>query len=149
MRHEGDHPHVVPRLRMSIAIPLLPLQHRAQSRDPKIRLGSLVAPSGECMQSEGETLDLLLATHFPDPAAVEGCVVAAAPHVWTGRQLRGSLPIIGWSGRLIHLPHIKVWAWTGFSRPFCKRGKGSLFRTWSGSFVSACDWIRSSLVAPG
>jgi hypothetical protein len=30
--------------------------HRALSKDPKIKLGSLVAPSGRRTQSEGETL---------------------------------------------------------------------------------------------
>ena len=39
--------------------------HRALYRDPKIRQVSLVAPSGRRMQSEGETLELLLTTHFP------------------------------------------------------------------------------------
>ena len=38
--------------------------HKALSRDPKIKLGSLVAPSGRHTQSEGETMDLLLATSF-------------------------------------------------------------------------------------
>ena len=40
--------------------------HRALSRDPKIKLGSLVAPLGRHTQSEGETLELLLTTHFPN-----------------------------------------------------------------------------------
>ena len=40
--------------------------HRALSRDPKIKLGSLVAPLGRRTQSEGETLELLLTTHFPN-----------------------------------------------------------------------------------
>jgi hypothetical protein len=44
---------------------------RALSRDSKIKLGSSVAPSGLCMQSEGETLDLPLATHFPGSICVE------------------------------------------------------------------------------
>ena len=52
--------------------------HRALSRDPKTRLGSLVAPTGERTQSEEETLDLLLATHFPDSTVAEGGVVPAA-----------------------------------------------------------------------
>jgi len=39
---------------------------RALSRDPKIKLGSLVAPSGRRTQSEGETLEMLLTTHFPN-----------------------------------------------------------------------------------
>jgi hypothetical protein len=48
--------------------------HRALSRDSKIRLGSLVAPSGLRTQSEGETL---LATHFPGSICVEGGVLSA------------------------------------------------------------------------
>jgi hypothetical protein len=49
----------------------------ALSRDPKIKLGSLVAPSGWRMQSKGETLDLLLATHFPGSVCAEGGVIPA------------------------------------------------------------------------
>jgi len=45
--------------------------HRALSRDPKIQLGSLVAPSGDHMQSEGETLDLLLTAYFPTSDIME------------------------------------------------------------------------------
>jgi len=51
--------------------------HRALSRDPKIQLGSLVAPSGDRIRSEGETLDLLLTTHFPTSDTMEGGVVSA------------------------------------------------------------------------
>jgi len=55
--------------------------HRALSRDPKIRLGSLLAPSGQHTQSERETLHLLLATHFPNSIVMErGAVPAAACH---------------------------------------------------------------------
>jgi hypothetical protein len=53
--------------------------HRALSRDPKIRLRSLMAPSGGHTQSKRETLDLLLATHFPNSVVMErGAVHAAA-----------------------------------------------------------------------
>jgi hypothetical protein len=38
---------------------------KALSKKPKVRLGSLVAPSGERTQSTEETLDLLLNTYFP------------------------------------------------------------------------------------
>ena len=63
--------------------------HKALSRDPKIRPGSLVAPSGGRTQSEGETLDLLPATHFPNSVVMErGAVPAAACHAkcldWQG-----------------------------------------------------------------
>ena len=54
--------------------------HRALTRDPKTRLGSLVAPTGEPTQSEGDTLDLLLATHFPDSVTVERGLLPATPH---------------------------------------------------------------------
>jgi len=59
-------------------LPMSARLHRTLSRDPKIRLGSLLAPTGERTQSEGETLDLLLATHFPNSVAEEGGVVPAA-----------------------------------------------------------------------
>ena len=39
-----------------------------------------MAPTGERMQSEGETLDLLLDTHFPDSDVVEGGGVHTAAH---------------------------------------------------------------------
>jgi hypothetical protein len=50
----------------------------ALSRDFKIKLGSLVAPSGRRTQSERETLDLLLATHFPGSICAEGEVLPAS-----------------------------------------------------------------------
>jgi hypothetical protein len=52
--------------------------HRALARGPKIKLGSLVAPTGEHTQSEGETLDPLLATHFPDSIRLIGEATSAA-----------------------------------------------------------------------
>jgi len=52
--------------------------HRALSRDPKIKLGSLVAPSGSRTQSEGETLELLLTTHFPSSGVTQESAAPAA-----------------------------------------------------------------------
>jgi hypothetical protein len=52
--------------------------HKVLSRDSKIRLGSLVTPSGLSTQTERETLDLLLATHFRGPICAEGGVLPAA-----------------------------------------------------------------------
>jgi hypothetical protein len=45
--------------------------HRALSKDPTIKLGSLVAPSGRRTHSEGETLELLLTTHLPDSGVTQ------------------------------------------------------------------------------
>jgi hypothetical protein len=56
--------------------PMTTRLHRALSRDPTIKLGSLVDPSGRCMQSKGEILQLLLAGHFPNSVVTE---VKAAP----------------------------------------------------------------------
>ena len=52
--------------------------HRALSRDPKITLGSLVAPSARRTQSEGETLELLLTTHLPNSGVTQELAVPAA-----------------------------------------------------------------------
>jgi hypothetical protein len=52
--------------------------HKALSRDPKIKLGSLVAPSGRRTQSEGETLELLLTKHFPSSEATQEIAAPAA-----------------------------------------------------------------------
>jgi hypothetical protein len=57
---------------------------RALSKDPKVRLGSLVALSGGHTQSKGDTLDLLLHTHFPDLEAIEEGVAS----IFTGRATR-------------------------------------------------------------
>ena len=111
--------------------------HRALSKDPKIRLGSLVAPTGEHMQSEGETLDLLLATHFPNSDVGEGGAVPAAAHRAIRVDWRGSLPIAGWSGRLTHSPHTKAQLQMESSWPFYKREGRSFFRTWLESFALA------------
>jgi len=52
--------------------------HRALSRDPKIKMGSLMAPLGRCTQSEVETLELLLTTHFPHSEVTQDLVAPAA-----------------------------------------------------------------------
>ena len=67
-------------------LPLTARLHRALSRDPKIKLGSLVAPSGRCTHSKGENVDLLLVTHFPNAVAIERrpLLLPTVPDVWTG-----------------------------------------------------------------
>jgi hypothetical protein len=52
--------------------------HRALSRDPKTKLGSLVAPSSRHTQSEGETLEPLLTTHFPNSGVTQESAAPAA-----------------------------------------------------------------------
>jgi hypothetical protein len=54
----------------------------AVSREPMIKMGSLVAPLGRRMQSDGETLKLV--AQFPNIMVTEEVAApAAAPNVWT------------------------------------------------------------------
>jgi hypothetical protein len=59
-------------------LPKAPRVHRALSRDPKIKLRSLVAASGRRTQSEGKTLELLLTTHFPNSEITQETAALAA-----------------------------------------------------------------------
>jgi len=59
-------------------LPMTTRLHRALSRDPKSKLGSLVEPSGRHTQSEGETLEHFLATHFPNLVVTEEAANVAA-----------------------------------------------------------------------
>ena len=59
-------------------LPRLARLHSALSRDPKTKLGSLVAPSVRYTQSEGETLELLLTTHFPSSGFTQESAAPAA-----------------------------------------------------------------------
>jgi hypothetical protein len=54
--------------------------HKVLSRDSKIELGSLVAPSGMRTQSKVEALEPTLATHFPCSVVTEGMAGPAAAH---------------------------------------------------------------------
>ena len=51
--------------------------HRALSRDPEIRLASFVATPGKHTQSERETLELLLASHFPNSTVTAETAILA------------------------------------------------------------------------
>jgi hypothetical protein len=53
---------------------------RALSRDTKIKLGSLVTLLRRRTQSEGDVLELLLATHFPNSVITEETAAHAAAH---------------------------------------------------------------------
>jgi hypothetical protein len=102
--------------------------HRALSRDPKTKLGSLVTPSGLRIQSKGEILELLLATHFPD-SVFTGVVVAPAVACRTKR--------CDWRVAADIVTYRRVqWAINSFSTY-----KSPLsFHTWSGYFLPAWQW---------
>ena len=85
--------------------------HSALSRDSKIRLGSLVTSLVLRTHSEGETLELLLATNFPDSIVTEEAVAPAAQSDATGGWLRRLSPIGEWNGQLIPFPHTQVREW--------------------------------------
>jgi hypothetical protein len=65
---------------------------RALSRDPKIKLGPLLAPSDRRTQSKGETLELFLTSNFPNSDVTQEL---AAP----GATLRAGRSIGGWLRR--------------------------------------------------
>ena len=52
--------------------------HRAISRDLKIKLGSVVDPTGRRTQSEEETLKLLHITHFPNLGVTQEAAASTA-----------------------------------------------------------------------
>jgi len=84
-----------------------------------------VALYGGRSQSEGETLDYLLAIHFPNSLDIEREALPAAPNVWTGGWLRG-LSLMGKCyGRLIRLPHTKVLVWRDIFGSATRRAEGS------------------------
>jgi hypothetical protein len=84
---------------------------RALSRDPKIKLGSLVAPLGRQTQSKGKTLEVLLTTHFPNSvvtqelAAPAAALLARRPN-WTLATKVVTYRRVEWA--IDFLPHIKV-----------------------------------------
>ena len=115
--------------------------HRALSRDPKTRLGSLVAPTGQRTQSEGETLVLLLATHFSDSAAVEGGGVPADACCATRVDWRITARIIIYRRVQCAIDSFVPYESPGMEGIFpalLQEGGRSLFHTWLGSFVP--DW---------
>ena len=123
--------------------------HRALSRDPNIRLGSTVAHCGGRTQSEGETLNLLLASHLLFSVVLEAVPAAAC----RAKRLdwRVAVRIISyrkWGGRLILLPY-NLQIWMGNSRLCCSRDGRISSLTWSGSFVPAWRLVTFQLFGAG
>jgi len=87
-------------------LPRLGRLHRALSKDHKVRLGSLVAPTGERTQFKEESLDLLLATHFPNSDVGEGGTVPAAA--------RRAMGVDWWVSATIITQHRVEWALDSF-----------------------------------
>jgi len=114
--------------------------HRALSRDRKIRMGSLVAPSEGRTKSEGETLDLLLATPFPNSVAIERgtlpTTACCAKHLdWQVAARIVTYRRVGWGINSFAL--YKSLSMEGYSWLCCKRNGRSLSLTWSRFFVPA------------
>ena len=107
-----------------------------------------MAASGRRTQSEGETLDLLLVTHFPNSVAIEREATpdaAPVPNIWTGGWLQGLSPMGQWYGQLTHLPQSP--GMDGIFPALLQEGQGSLSLTCSRFFMP--DWLYSSHMAPG
>jgi hypothetical protein len=113
--------------------------HRALSRDPKVRLASLVAPSRGCTQSEVEKSDLLY-THFLNAEALEGewhVLLPAVLNDWIGGWRQRLSPMGNLYGQLINLLLTKVQELMGYPRPSYKRNESSLSLNWSEYFMPA------------
>jgi len=77
-----------------------------------------VAPTGQRTQSEGETLDILLATHFSNSAAVEGEAIPTAARHTTRVDWRVAARIITY--------HRVEWAIDSFA-PYKSPGMDGIF----------------------
>jgi hypothetical protein len=115
--------------------------HRTLSRNPQIQLVCLVAPTGRRTQSEGETLELLLTTNFPN-AWITLETVAPAAALLARRPDWRMATMVTTHGRVewaidCFTPY-KTQRWTAFFRPCCKRRGIFSFRTCSEYFVLAC-----------
>ena len=69
------------------------------------------------MQSERETLELLLTIHFPNSEVTEEMAAACSDWRWP----RGLSPIGEWNEQLILLPHTKVQKWMPYCPACCNR----------------------------
>jgi hypothetical protein len=72
--------------------------HRALSRDPKIKLGFLVAPTGRRTQSEEETLELLHTTHFPNSEVTQEAAAPAATLLTRRPHWRLAMRVVTYRG---------------------------------------------------
>ena len=121
-------------------LPMTTRLHRALSRDPKIKLGSLADLLGRRTQSEGETLEFLLVTRFPNLVVTEKETTPAAAFCtkrvawWVAARVVTNTRV-KWE---VHscAPY-KIQEWLGYSQLFCKRDRGFESHTWSKSFMPA------------
>jgi hypothetical protein len=91
---------------------------RPFSRDPKIKLGTLVAPSGRRTQAEGETLELT--THFPNSKVKQLLVPPAAALLARRSNWRLAARVftyrrVDWG--IDSFAPYKVRGWVEYSRP--------------------------------
>jgi hypothetical protein len=121
-------------------------------KDPKIKLGFLVAPSGRRTQSEGETLEFLLTTHFPDPGITQELAAPAA--ALPGRSSNWRLATrmvtyrrVEWAK--VSLPLVKAQEWMAYSQLCCSRLGGWHSVTDQNVSCLPVDWLCSSHMATG
>jgi hypothetical protein len=105
---------------------------KALSRDPNIRPGSLVALSGGRTQSDGETLNLSLVTHFPNSVVIErGVASAAVSHAkqldWQMGARVVTYGTVVWV--IDSFAPYKIQEWMGYSWACYKRYRRSLSLT--------------------
>ena len=82
--------------------------HRALSREPKIKLGSLVAPWSRRTQSERESLEVFLTTPFPNLGVTQNSAAPAA-------SLLARRPDLSLATRMVTYKRVE-WAVESFAR---------------------------------
>jgi len=100
------------------------------------------------MQSEEETLEVLLAIHFPNSVITKGWQSLLLPDALddaTDRWLRMFSPTRGLNGQLILLSSIKVQEWMEFSQPCCKRDEDFFCACLATGYVPAI-WHQDKVV---
>jgi hypothetical protein len=121
-------------------LPMSARLHRTLSRKPQIKLGSLVAPTVRRTQFEGETLELLLNTTFPNAWITQETAASAAALLAKRPDWRMATSVTTY-GRVewamdCFTPY-KFQGWTAYFRPCCKRRGIFSFRTCLEYFVLA------------
>jgi len=115
--------------------------HRALSRDPKIKLGSLVAPSGRRRQAEVETLELLLTKHFPNSGVTQELAAPAAALLARRPDWRLATKVVTYRGVEWAIDSFAPYKSPGvdgiFPQLCCNRLRRLSFRAWSEFFVPA------------
>ena len=93
---------------------LLGVNHILHVSRIRVKVGSFVAPSGRCTQSQGETLELLINTHLPNTEITQELAAPAAALLARRSGWRLTARVVTYrrvEWAIDSLPHIVVQGW--------------------------------------